>query len=522
MSHALRFALTLLLLAGAAPAWGSGGTLTDQAVSLTYTASHWDGTPETHLTGTEPYPLSDVVNESGWWYRVNGLDTCEHPLPPPDSESWGGVYTILDWDNVDGKGLALRKFVSVIDNDRPAGTYRSELIHIRNLTAAPLSISFFHYLDADAGGSFMDDTGERVNARLLTFVEGASTGLYRGLDADHSMVRNSGAIPALLNNSLLTNLDDTGTPFGPGDWSGAYQWNVDIPASQMSYERVGVVVSSRIPVCSVKGDLHTVDNSADIAFWRADTGRHMLWGMRRTTYDGSNGILWTRPNQPVATDDFTGDCAQDVVEREPGGQILFFEMDGSPLPATGIPLTGGPVLALNWKVAATADFNHDGRPDILWRNTDSQRLVIWTMGQGGLPGTHKTGNLTPNPDHAVDGNWEVVAAADYDDDTNVDLLWYNPVSGRTVIWYMNAVVARISGAFTTPSMAADANWRVVASADFGRGASASGGTPDLLWRNATSGKLVVWHMNWGGVRASGVFTSPDSPGDLVWQVFGPR
>lgn len=520
MAHAFRRALTLVLLAGAAPARGAGGTLTDQAVSLTYTASHWDGTPEAHLTGTEPYPLSDVVNESGWWYRVNGVDTREHPLPPPDSESWGGVETFLNWDNVDGKGFALREFVSVMDNDRPAGTYRSQLIHIRNLTAAPLSISFFHYLDADAGGSFMDDTGERLNARLLTFVEGASTGLYRGLDADHSMVRNAGLIGTWLNDATLTNLDDTGTPFGPGDWSGAFQWNVDIPPSQMSYDRIGVVVSSRIPVCSVKGDLHQIDNSADISFWRADTLRHMTWCMRRTT--GGSCVWWTEATQPLATDDFTGDCAQDTVEREPQGRILFYELDEKNAHPPGIPLTGGPVLALNWTLAATADFNHDGRPDLLWRNTDSQRLVIWTMGQGGMPGTHKTGNLIPNPDHAVDGNWEVVAAADYDDDTNVDLLWYNPVSGRAVIWYMDAAVARVSGSFTTPPAAADANWRVVASADFGRGASASGGTPDLLWRNLTSGKLVVWHMNWGGVRASGTFTSPDSAGDLVWQVFGPR
>ena len=62
----------------------------------------------------------------------------------------------------------------------------------------------------------------------------------------------------------------------------------------------------------------------------------------------------------------------------------------------------------------------------------------------------------------------------------------------------------------------------MASADYGRGPGGTWRKPDLLWRNATSGKLVVWHMDWGGVRASGVFTSPSSAGDLAWEVFGPR
>ena len=47
--------------------------------------------------------------------------------------------------------------------------------------------------------------------------------------------------------------------------------------------------------------------------------------------------------------------------------------------------------------------------------------------------------------------------------------------------------------------------------------------PASCRRNDTSGKLVVWYMDSGGVRSSGVFTSPDAPADAVnWAVAGPR
>ncbi len=512
MRAGLAFPLVALLLAG--PAAAVGGTITDQAVSVTYPANHWGSSPWASFTGTEPVPTADVVYHSGWFYRVNGLDTREHPLPPPDSESWSGAAASLNWNDVDGKGFSLTENLSVFDQERPAGTFRSQL-SATNLTGAHLSVSFFHYLDADAGGTWAGDTGQRLTSRLLSFVDGDSNGLYRGEDADAFAVGAAPAIRDQLNDASSTDLDDSGTPFGPGDWTAAFQWNVELGPGSPGYTFPAVVVSSRVPGCTVKGDLSWPDNFADICFWRADTSRHWSWWMRRTARHGSTG--WDAPTRPLATDDFTGNCLQDSVEMDAAGQVWFDDREGLP-----IALTGGPVLPSNWKLTATADFDRDGRPDILWRNADSQRLVVWKMGSDEAPGTQKTGNLSPSPDHALDANWEAVAAADYDGDGHVDLLWYNPVSGRTVIWYLDASLVRVTGAFTSPPAAADANWRVVASADYGKGASVSWGTPDLLWRNTTSGKLVVWHMNWGGGRASGVFTTPSSPGDLAWQVFGPR
>jgi hypothetical protein len=195
-------------------------------------------------------------------------------------------------------------------------------------------------------------------------------------------------------------------------------------------------------------------------------------------------------------------------------------MNGASRVGPAVALSGGPAMPTPWQLAASGDFNDDGRPDLLWRNGGTQKLVIWTMS-----GTARLGSLVPTPDQAVDANWVVAAALDLNGDLNRDLLWYNVSSGKIVFWWLDAAFQRVQGTFAEPPNAGDANWAVVGAADFGRGpfvslATASR-TPDILWRNANSSRLVVWHMNGSGQRTSGVFTTPDSeaPG---WLVVGPR
>ena len=80
---------------------------------------------------------------------------------------------------------------------------------------------------------------------------------------------------------------------------------------------------------------------------------------------------------------------------------------------------------------------------------------------------------------------------------------------------------------TTPANAGDSNWRVLAGGDYGVGPAQTGtplpGSKDIVWRNATSGNMVVWHMDFAGSRTSGEFTNPTAPTTpLDWTVAGPR
>ena len=95
--------------------------------------------------------------------------------------------------------------------------------------------------------------------------------------------------------------------------------------------------------------------------------------------------------------------------------------------------------------------------------------------------------------------------------------------GEDFVGQVVADVVRIAGQFTNPANAGDNNWRVLAMGDYGVGPNGLPNTIDIIWRNASSGRFVVWYMDAAGNRTAGVFTTPDSPTDaLNWTIVGPR
>jgi hypothetical protein len=224
--------------------------------------------------------------------------------------------------------------------------------------------------------------------------------------------------------------------------------------------------------------------------------------------------------QIAGVDDFNGDYRNDLVLWDSAtGAVEFWLMNGTNRIGAAVPIAGAPTLATNWRLSATADFDHDNKPDLVWRNITSQKLVVWTMN-----GTTKAGSIIPLPDQAVDFNWELVAALDLNADGNADFLWYNQTSGKIVFWTMNASVQRITGSFTTPANAGDNGWKVLAAGDYGVGPGGLPNTADIVWRNTTSGKFVVWYMDTTGVRTAGTFTTPDAPAAPAtdWTIVGPK
>ncbi len=271
-----------------------------------------------------------------------------------------------------------------------------------------------------------------------------------------------------------------------------------------------------------KGDFDR-DRRPDLLFRRVATGQNDVWLMNGTQRAGLVTLSdWpaTLDWRVVAADDFDGDMDNDLVLWNGAtGQVEFWLMNATQRRGAPVPISGAPTLATNWRLSATGDFDHDNRPDLVWRNVTSQKIVVWTMN-----GTGKKGSLIPTPDQAVDANWEIVAALDYDRDGNRDLLWYNWSSGKIVQWLMDAAVQRLSGRFTSPASAGNANWKVLAGADYGLGPGGVADSNDVVWRNATSGRVVVWHLDLAGNRTAGLFTVPDapSPDPAGWTIVGPR
>jgi G8 domain/FG-GAP-like repeat len=136
----------------------------------------------------------------------------------------------------------------------------------------------------------------------------------------------------------------------------------------------------------------------------------------------------------------------------------------------------------NWSVSHTADFNGDGKADLLWRNTNGA-VTIWTM--NGITRTAAAGVLGP------DANWRVAQTLDLNGDNKADLVW-RANDGSITTWLMNGTTI---GA--TAGIVGAGTWNVAPNLD----ALDFDSLPKLLWSSPAT---------WGGAlpRAGDVVTIP--------------
>ena len=187
--------------------------------------------------------------------------------------------------------------------------------------------------------------------------------------------------------------------------------------------------------------------------------------------------------QENAHNDFTGDGHSDILWRDSTtGQITDWVATASGgFTQNSSNFSTG--VATNWVVAGTGDFNGDGREDILWRDTSSGQITDWLGNSTG------TGGFTQNSSNFSTGvatNWAVVGTADFNGDGRTDILWRDTTTGQITDWLGTA-----NGSFTQNSSnfstGVATNWTVVGTGDFN-----GDGHNDILWRDSTSGQITDW------------------------------
>jgi len=140
------------------------------------------------------------------------------------------------------------------------------------------------------------------------------------------------------------------------------------------------------------------------------------------------------------------------------------------------------VSDINWKLAATADFNYDGNADLVWRNSVTGDNAVWFMNGGAFASAADLPRVS-------DANWEIRSVADFDNDGIMDLLWRNRVTGDNVVWLMNLTFGTINNSIAI-STVSDPYWVISGTGDFN-----ADGNADIVWRNVRSGANAVWYMN---------------------------
>ena len=195
--------------------------------------------------------------------------------------------------------------------------------------------------------------------------------------------------------------------------------------------------SPYVPIMSVS----CAGNAIRCIVWRDPTsGNVVYWYMpgptptyTQTVY--SSGPGWT----PILAGNFDGDFTSDLLWQHTDGSVAIWLMQG--FPAVGFSVDASAVIlgpGTGWVPAFLADFDGDGRTDILWRNASTGDTAIWLM--DGL--SVKPGGAAVILSGAL--GWTVTNVRDLDGDLKADLIWRSS-TGATAAWLMDGVSAKPEG-----------------------------------------------------------------------------
>jgi hypothetical protein len=221
-------------------------------------------------------------------------------------------------------------------------------------------------------------------------------------------------------------------------------------------------------------------------------------------------------NTPVSpVSDFNGDGKSDILLRDAvSGQTATWMMNGANVTSNlATSMNAGSFTSTSgWQAQGLGDFDGDGKNDLLWRDSATGELAVWTM-NGATVVTSATASVNPGAYTATTG-WQVQGIGDFNGDGKSDILFRDTVSGETSVWFMNGAVVT-SNANT--NVQATAGWHVNGVGDFN-----GDGRADILWRRAGTGKTAIWFMN-GASKTGGGYTNVQ-PGAYTsttgWQVQG--
>jgi hypothetical protein len=203
---------------------------------------------------------------------------------------------------------------------------------------------------------------------------------------------------------------------------------------------------------------------------RGDNGDVQVWLMDRLDITSSfTAITGSSPNDVIKAGDFNFDRVTDLVRQSAAdGSVTLYLTNGASSTLRG-PGTG-------WHLTHVADFNGDGKADILWRHDDGA-VEMWLMDGATVL---QTATLMPGG-----SAWRVQLVGDFNGDMRNDLVWRNDADGSVGLWLMDGTTRLERKTLMGPG----SGWIATHVADFDYD-----GMADLVWRHA-DGTVGAWRMN---------------------------
>ena len=256
MKSTLRLAAGLAVLCASISAFaqaGTGFTISDGDVFFV------QGNSPTLATGTGATGANFRVNGSAgvdhmfqnwWWSRVDGVEIRENAfanasgtIVSGNSATTNFTFTnftaALNWrvqdTGVDMGGLAMS-------------------LSVTNTSSTAMTLNLFNYLDLDVNALTANNADLEAPGRMA--VSAAPwTVHYEGVGSNAYQVTTFATLRAALADADIDNLNNTGLPLVAADFTGAYQWALQLGAGQSAVIEGGVYVPepSTIAIFAVGG-----------------------------------------------------------------------------------------------------------------------------------------------------------------------------------------------------------------------------------------------------------------------------
>jgi Ca2+-binding RTX toxin-like protein len=225
------------------------------------------------------------------------------------------------------------------------------------------------------------------------------------------------------------------------------------------------------------------DGRSDI-LWRDDTGAITnSLGQANGGFASNAANFWaTIPTSwsVIGTGDFNGDGRADLMWRNPTTGEMTNWLGQANGGFVGNDTNFYSTIATSWQVVGIGDFNGDGRSDVLWRNQSTGQTTDWlAQANGGFIGNDANALST------IGSSWQVAATGDFNGDGRSDILWRENTGAMTTsLGQANGGFAGNAANFWTTI---PTSWQVIGSGDFN-----GDGRDDILWRNPTTGEITNW------------------------------
>jgi hypothetical protein len=201
------------------------------------------------------------------------------------------------------------------------------------------------------------------------------------------------------------------------------------------------------------------DGNDDILWRNTSTGENYLYPMDGLAILPAEGYLRTVAShhwQVAGVAKLDAGATADILWRNTRtGENYIYLMDGTAISGEGYIRT---VADLNWQVAGVGDHTGEGMADILWRNVATGENYVYPMnGTSILAGEGYVRTVS-------DLDWRVAGVADYDGDGKADLLWRHAVSGDNYLYPMDGTAIKPGEGYLRA--VAELNWKARHSSPF--------------------------------------------------------